>query len=206
MLTISEDAIAFIIKEENSDEAYYTKCCTGFEWPGGASGPTVGIGYDCGYCTVQEIKDDWDELIPDEMINVLIKGHGLIHNAGHNFVINYRHHVNIPWDVAVKQFVQREVPKWITRVVDVLPNCDLLSPDSLGAIVSLCYNRGASFGPGRPEMHNIKQHMIDKRFDLIPQEFINMRHLWPVGGDLWRRREHEAQLFKTGLSQKAVVA
>lgn len=209
MLTISDKAIEFIIKEENSDEAYYTKLCTGFEWPGGASGPTVGIGYDCGYCRVQEIKDDWDELIPDEMINVLVLASGITGERAHGFVQHYRHHVNIPWNVAVQQFVQREVPKWVTRVTNVLPNCDKLSPDSLGALVSLAYNRGPSFravGDRCVEMRGIYDCMVSQKFDRIPALFISMRRLWPQGGDLWRRRMHEADLFKAGLSNVSVTA
>lgn len=205
MLTISDDAIAFIIKEENSDEAYYTKLCTGFEWPGGGSGPTVGIGYDCGYCSRQEIKDDWDELIPDEQINVLLLGQGKTGEDAHGFVRNYRHHVNIPWQTAVNQFVTREVPKWITRVADSYPNCDKLSPQSLGALVSLCYNRGAAHGPGRPGMNRIYQFMCSQDFEKIPAEIYNMRSLWAAGGDLWNRRMHEAELFRAGLSTVSVT-
>ncbi|MET3908981.1 GH24 family phage-related lysozyme (muramidase) [Bradyrhizobium sp. S3.3.6] len=48
-------------------------------------------------------------------------------------------------------------------------------------------------------MRNIKAHMIGKRYELIPHEFYSMRRLWPVGGDLWRRRGHEAALFEQGL-------
>jgi GH24 family phage-related lysozyme (muramidase) len=92
-------------------------------------------------------------------------------------------------------------------VAAALPNCDKLSPDSLGAIVSLAYNRGASFGPGRPEMHNIYNHMVAQQFDKIPAEFVSMTRLWPKGGDLYRRRLHEAELFKAGLvSVPAVVS
>ena len=36
-------------------------------------------------------------------------------------------------------------------------------------------------------------------FAKIPGEILAMRRLWPVGGDLWRRREHEAALFAKGL-------
>ena len=48
-------------------------------------------------------------------------------------------------------------------------------------------------------MRNIKAHMATKAFNLIPNEFLAMRRLWPKGGDLWNRRTHEALLFRDGL-------
>lgn len=207
-MEISSDAIEFIIKEENSDQAYYNKLCRGFEWPLGASGPTVGIGYDCGYCTHSEIQADWDGLISQAMIDVLLQASGRTHENAHSFVQQHRHMVDIPWDTAVTQFVQREVPKWIARVAAVLPNCDKLSPRSLGALVSLAYNRGPSFrnsGDRCREMRNIYAHMQAQEFDKIPAEFVAMKRLWPQGGDLYRRRLHEAELFRAGLVTQAAV-
>ena len=57
------------------------------------------------------------------------------------------------------------------------------------------------------EMRAIAQHMAAKEFGKIPGEFLAMRRLWPQGGDLWRRRGHEAALFQKGLDdQKAAQA
>ena len=92
----------------------------------------------------------------------------------------------------------RDLPKWVGIVQRALPNCDQLNGDQLGALTSLAFNRGDSFdlaGDRYAEMRNIKAHMIAQRFDLIPAEFLAMRRLWPEGGDLWRRRGHEATLF-----------
>ncbi len=204
-LTISDEAIAFIIKEENSDEAYYNKLCRGFEWPGGASGPTVGIGYDCGYCDKAEIWRDWNGLISVPQIEVLVAASGRTHGSAHEWVQQHRHAVNIPWDVAIQQFNEREVPKWIERVTNVVPNCELLHPSSLGALVSVAYNRGPSFRSPKDrdrEMLAITVHMIKKEFALIPDEFRRMKRLWAgtsLAHDLCPRRDHEADLFQAGL-------
>jgi len=105
------------------------------------------------------------------------------------------------------QFGGVEVPKWTQTCRDHLPNFDALtSGDCKGALVSLAYNRGPSFdapGPRYAEMRAIRQHMADKRFDLVPGEFRSMKRLWPKGGDLWNRREHEAALFEKGLNAGA---
>lgn len=204
MLTISEKATELIITEESSDQHYYEtvspRC--GFEWPEGASGPTVGVGYDCGYCTPNEIQADWEGLIPQPAIESLKRASGKTHENAHQWVCMHRHDVNITWEVAVQQFVQRECPKWIQRTVDALPNCDLLAPDCLGALVSISYNRGAGWRSQLDrarEMRAIYLHMVNKEFDKIPHEILAMRRLWRQGGDLWRRRGHEAELFAAGL-------
>lgn len=206
MLTISDDAIAYIIKEENSDEAYYNLRCRGFEWPEGASGPTVGIGYDCGYCTREEIAADWADLISEAMIVQLQRASGRKGENAHAWVREFRHTVDIPWDVACRQFTKREVPKWIGRTAAAYPNCDMLSPLSLGMLVSLSYNRGTGMAQEgrRMEMRRIRDLMAAKRFDEIPAQFMSMQRLWARGSDLWRRRQHESVLFQKGLT--SVVA
>jgi hypothetical protein len=47
-LRSSQAAIDLTVTEEDSGQAYYARHYTHFEWPEGASGATVGIGYDCG--------------------------------------------------------------------------------------------------------------------------------------------------------------
>jgi hypothetical protein len=57
--------------------------------------------------------------------------------------------------------------------------------------------------PRDVEMRNITAHMAAKQFSKIPGEFLAMRRLWPVNGDLWKRRGHEAALFQHGLAAAA---
>jgi hypothetical protein len=198
----SDRAVLLIITEEDGDANYYIKVEAGFSWPGGASGPTVGVGYDCGYSTGEQVEQDWSPFVDAARVAVLKTAAGLTGARAQAFVAEHRHAVAITWDESLAQFKGHELPKWedITRAH--LPNCDKLSSDSFGAMVSLTYNRGPSFdSPGSRyfEMRNIKTHMQAKAFDLIPQEFLSMRRLWPVGGDLYERRTHEALLFRDGL-------
>src|ERR1035438_7341084 len=98
------------------------------------------------------------------MIDVLLQASGRTHENAHSFVQGHRHAVDISWDVACKQFTEREVPKWIARTAAAYPNCDLLSPGSLGALVSLSYNRGCGLAheDRRIEMCNIHDLMAAK--------------------------------------------
>lgn len=204
MLTISDDSFNLIVTEEDSNQAYYTRHYEHFEWPQGASGATIGIGYDCGYVTWSEAHADWVGIANDTTLGAIQRACGLRGEIAAAFVRARGRSITITWDQAIKQFREREVSKWIARVQAALPNCDSLSPDSFGAIVSLAYNRGtggfADPGARYSEMRAIKALMVAENFSKIPAEFLAMRRLWPVNGDLWKRREHEAALFQKGLA------
>ncbi len=43
--------------EVGGGKPYYDKFLSKFTWPGGASGPTIAIGVDCGYYTPEELKN-----------------------------------------------------------------------------------------------------------------------------------------------------
>ena len=201
-MMISDDAFNLIVSEEDSGEAYYTQHYQHFEWPQGASGPTIGIGYDCGYVSVGQARIDWDGYVDPATIDAILPACGLRGQVAAQFVRLHGASVTVTWDQAIAQFKGRELMQWITKVQAALPNTDKLSGDSFGALVSLAYNRGPSFdAPGSryAEMRAIKAHMAAQEFDKIPGEFLSMRRLWPYNGDLWNRRMHEATLFQKGL-------
>lgn len=199
----SQAAVDLIVREEDSGPDYYARHYTHFEWPQGASGPTVGIGYDCGYSTPEQIRLDWAGFVSGETATALMRAAGLKGEAAHQFVRAHGASVTITWDQAIAQFTAHELPKWEAKLVHDLPNTDMLSGDSFGALTSLIFNRGDGgfHAPGGRflEMNAISRHMADKQFAKIPGEFLAMRRLWPPNGDLWNRRGHEAALFEKGL-------
>ena len=198
----SPRAVLLLVTEEDGNQAYYLKTEQHFSWPGGSSGPTAGVGYDCGYETAQSIRDDWSPYVDAATVDALVAAAGHTGPAGQAFVQRHEKDITISWDVALAQFQGHELAKWEAIVRLHLPNTGKLSGDCFGAVTSLTYNRGPSFdSPGSRyvEMRNIKAHMAAERFDLIPNEFLAMRRLWPKGEDLWNRRGHEALLFRDGL-------
>jgi hypothetical protein len=202
---ISQAALDLIIAEEVSDKKYYERFYLGFSWPGGASGPTVGIGYDCGYSNVAKIIEEWQGLISAAAVGQLSRASGRKGTSAGLWARANRNTISIPWTVAIQQFQEREMPGWEDKVHDALPNTHKLSPDSFGALVSLSYNRGCSYnmeGPRYAEMRAIKKAMTDENFAAIPQYFKSMARLWPEMKGLQRRRNHEANLFLAGLSVK----
>jgi hypothetical protein len=198
----SQRAILLIVTEEDGDQNYYLKTESHFSWPGGSSGPTIGVGYDCGYETEMDISVDWSPFIGSERTAILTAAAGIKGAAAQQFVAAHRGEITITWNEALAQFESHELPKWEAIVAQHLPNTEKISGDCYGSLTSLTYNRGPSYdSPGSRyvEMRNIKAHMAAERFDLIPNEFLAMRRLWPVGSDLWNRRGHEALLFRDGL-------
>ena len=199
---ISDAALNLIVTEEVSGAAYYARHYTHFEWPAGASGPTIGIGYDCGYVTPAQARVDWDAFVGQGTIDAIVLACGLRGAVAQQFVRQSGGSVTVTWDQAIAQFRAREIPQWVAKVRARLPNFDELRPDCRGALVSVTYNRGVSFdlpGPRYAEMRSIKAHMAAKNFAAIPGDILSMQRLWPKGGDLWKRRAHEAALFQEGL-------
>lgn len=202
--TISQVAINLIVSAEITDQATYEKLYQHPTWPGGSSGVTIGIGYDLGYVTADECRADWSNQLSAAMIDAMVtKAVGLKADIAKVATIELKSQIIVPWSAAMAVFENHDIPKWIKRVQAALPNTDQLSPDCLGALVSLAYNRGADFtsaGDRRREMRNIKQWMTEKDFDRIPAELLSMRRLWPDMKGLRDRREAEANLFLQGLS------
>jgi GH24 family phage-related lysozyme (muramidase) len=203
---ISMDALKLIVVEEDSSEAFYVRHFTHFDFPGGASGPTVGIGCDCGYMSVADIRTNWAGIVDESTITALTAAAGLRGGAAHAFVQAHGTSVTITWAQAIQEFCRRELPEWVKNVEDEIPGFDKLPPDCKGAIVSLAYNRGASFkAPGSryTEMRAIRADVMNGDWADIPGQFLDMRRLWPPGtadhADLTDRRAHEATLFIQGL-------
>lgn len=199
----SPAAIDLIVAEEVSSKATYEARYTHPEWPGGASGVTIGIGYDCGYSTPAVIAGDWGDKLAAPMVAALQQVAGIHGSPASSHAHELRGVVTVPWEAAMAVFIGRDMPKWEGIVSRALLNTDKLSPDSFGALVCLAYNRGPSFnnaGDRFREMRAIRAHMADGSFSLIPAEFRSMKRLWPNVSGLQHRRDHEAALFEKGLA------
>jgi GH24 family phage-related lysozyme (muramidase) len=201
---ISEAAITLITTFEVTDRARYEAKFQQPIWPAGESGVTIGIGYDLGYVTADWLNEDWEARLADGELATLRKVCGLTGEEARDALAQVRD-VAVSWDIADQQFRTRLLPRYVALTLARLPNTDKLSDDSLGALVSLVYNRGASFrkdGPRYREMRMIRQHMVNEAYDAIPAELRAMARLWtgvPNMRGLVLRRELEAALFERGL-------
>jgi GH24 family phage-related lysozyme (muramidase) len=75
-----------------------------------------------------------------------------------------------------------------------------LPGDCAAALVSLVFNRGTSLsGDRRREMSNIQALLRTGNLKEIPNQFREMKRLWPQTEGLRSRRIQEADLFEGGL-------
>lgn len=192
-----------------SSKAYYEKHYTHPEWPGGASGVTVGIGYDLGYQSSDKIEADWRGRVDGNSL-LLMKRCAGVRGAAAQSLTRYVQQITVPWDAAMSVFTQRDIPQWEAATKRALPNCDLLSATCFGVLVSISYNRGAagwtSAGSDRfREMYAIRQCMLSKRFALVADQIDSMARLWPNSG-VGGRRHREASLFRDSLAEPVITS
>ena len=203
MLPVGPKAQQLIVTEEIGSAAFYDKECQHPVWPGGASGVTIGIGYDLGQHTPAELQADWGSILGGTEITQLAKCCGLRGSAAHEQV-TLGLFVTVNLSQAMKVFINTTLPQYAQMTEDALDNCGQLHPDAFGALVSITYNRGAhgwnDFNEERySEMAGIGDAMDEKNYAAVPNLIRSMKRLWPVDSDLWNRRLHEAALFEASL-------
>lgn len=212
-LLISQAAIDLIVNEEVSSRAAYTRSYSRPTWPGGGSGVTIGIGYDigAGVSSPEQLHNDWGGLLDDGDIDVLASAIGKTGNDAHALLSSdvEMQQIDVSWDDAMHVFENVDVPRWYNTCKKILPNWEKLNKDCKGALLSIAYNRGASFNgtdDRTKEMRNIKAHMIAQNFAAIPPEIRSMKRLWVGKGldGLLARRDREADLFQQGLNKPSV--
>jgi len=208
---ISDAANDLIVFCEVSSQAQYDKRYKKPTWPRGQSGATIGIGYDLGYVDGENLRADWQGRLSDDSIHILETACGITGIPAKQLVPSLSS-VEIEWTVAKAQYNQEIRPRYVALTESELENCDQLTPSSLGALVSLVYNRGPSWSVAEAkdkkghytEMRNIRRLMVEQNFQQIPQEIRSMKRLWEGNADmkgLVVRRELEAKLFELGLSE-----
>jgi hypothetical protein len=207
---IGQEPFDLIVAEEVTSEALYNKIYQRTEWPGWESGVTIGIGYDCGYTTAERLRRDWQERLPDQTISALLQACGVKGTAAQSLSRRLSGRVVVPWDAALGEFADIEIPRWVGSVRRALPNYDKLPVICRGVLISLAYNRGLSFsnpGDRYREMVAIRQHMHTGEFQKIPAELRSMIRLWTNNSTrgLRLRREHEAALFEHGLATRVAA-
>jgi len=197
---LSDRALQLIIDYEvGGGSVYYNKQLKHPCWPGGASGVTIGIGYDLGYNTTGQFTRDWKELLPPTDFNRLTTVLGYKSESARKQVASVKN-IDIPWENALIVFNKNTLPRFIAETIKAFPGADKLHPDAFGALVSVVFNRGASTtGPSRVEMFNIQTTIKSGSKNIYPyiaQQILSMKRLWVGKGldGLLKRRDEEAAL------------
>jgi GH24 family phage-related lysozyme (muramidase) len=186
--------------EVGGGQKYYEKYLSKFTWPGGASGPTIAIGVDCGYYSFDELAQIF-YFLPTDQLSLIQNSSGKIGESGKKYTNILREaEISIDWKQALNIFNNLTWPKFTNLAEKTFPGLADFHPNAYGAIVSLIFNRGTSLvGDKRLEMRNIKVLVPKKDYKKIAQEIRSMKRLWKgknLNG-LIDRREAEAKLTET---------
>jgi GH24 family phage-related lysozyme (muramidase) len=197
----SKDSLNLLLEYEvGGGKSYYDKYLSKFTWPGGASGPTIGIGIDCGYYSKEELSKIFIFLSKKE-IELIQGASGKTSQSGKEYTTTLRKAgIAVNWNQALHIFETLTWPKFSRLAERAFPGLDQLCDNAYGAIVSLVFNRGTSMtGSSRTEMKNIKELVSKKNYKGIAKELRKMKRIWEGGGldGLITRREAEAKLVET---------
>ena len=200
-MVISAKSLDLIVNAEVTSKEVYTQKYQSPIWPGGDSGVTVGIGFDCGYCSKQELADAWGTTLSAAQLSLLQSTCGK-KGAGCKDLISGLKSVKINYDAAVKVFYQHTLPACARDVKRTYPGIEKLPPDTQGAILSLVYNRGYLINDTdrRKEMKALKPIIAAGNLSGIAAQLRSMKRLWDPKKQkgLITRRENEALLAENG--------
>lgn len=208
------EAVDLIIDFEVSSQDVYERKFARPTWPGGASGVTIGIGYDLGYETVEDLAREWPTLSVGSRAR-LARACGLKARAAAQALqdsdLGLRN-VVVPWEAAYDSFTASTLPRYAAATVRAFPGCEVMPPLAFGALVSLVYNRGGGMRSSDPdrderrEMRAIRDLVAAGKFAAIPDQIRSMKRLWPDCGGLRSRRDREAEFLEKGLTAAAAGA
>lgn len=206
-MKLSDKAVELILQFEiGGSRKYYDKFLARPSWPGGASGVTIGIGYDLGYD--KNFEQEWGDHLSDDAIARLKRTKGLTGRRAQSSISGVRD-IIVPWDAALQVFDNVTLPEYIDQTLKAFPNADSLPDDAFGALVSLVFNRGPLIDntDRRKEMKRIREILVMGSDKLVDNEDIkeiadqvrSMSRLWPDNSksdnDLHDRRHAEADLI-----------
>ena len=199
---LSKKSIDLIIQFEVGGRNYYDKVLQKPSWPGGASGITIGLGYDIGYETEKQFLSDWSANLNLNFVNALRPLCGLTGEKAKLMLKGEVLNVRVPYNIAYDVFVNKDIPRYYAMTKKIYPQLETLNEDTQGALVSMVYNRGASLaGDARKEMKAIVDLVAKQDYHGIAEEIEKSKRLWEHKGldGLVLRREAEADLIRTSV-------
>ncbi len=199
MAPLSPNARDLIFKFEGVDQPW--------EWPGGASGITIGYGYDLGQEPADEFHADWTTYLAVADLALLNGVLGLKGAAAQAKAASLKS-IHIQQSDSQTVFLNRSVPKYQALTLGAFPGVDTLASDAQGALLSLVYNRGTSMnGDSRAEMRAIRDAVPGGDLQKIADQLRAMKRLWVGKGldGLLKRRDAEADLVQSCIAPKAAA-
>lgn len=195
---ISQKALDLIVDAEGCDLSP--------AWPGGASGVTYGYGFDLGYNSKDQIAKDWGSYVNGNVLAFMLTCAGITGDAAKRMITPVTKTLRISQQAAENVFKDKTLPRFQKLALDTYPGLEKLPEDTIGAITSLVFNRGASFGKegqpswdSRKEMRELAPLIEEGNLPAIADKIREMTRLWEGKGldGLITRRKNEADLIST---------
>lgn len=168
-------------------------------WPGGASGVTIGVGYDVGYQARDVVLSDWQQLGERRRIADLAGKTG----SQARWAVTSVEDIQVHWGLAVEVFDTVTLARWSQICQRTFPGFAALHPNAQAALLSLVLNRGNSLaGPQRAEMRAIRDLVPERDYRGIAVQLWKMTRIWrgtSLARGMIRRRQAEAALVETAL-------
>lgn len=201
-LSISKEGYNLIIKHEvGGGASYYDRYLKRPTWPGGASGVTVGIGYDLGYNSRDQIARDWSMLSSD-VLSRLQSCAGIKGRSAKAKAATVRGLV-IPWDCARQVYEKNTLPRFGGLTLRAYPGTNEMHPHIQGAMLSWTFNRGSGISStsSRDKEKRAMRSDIPNQPYKLPEHFRSSKRLWVGKGlpGLLKRRDDEAALIESAL-------
>lgn len=200
-LKISKEGYNLIIKHEvGGGASYYNRYLKKPCYPGGASGVTIGIGYDLRFNSRSQIQEDWGMLNED----VLVRLKSVSGKRGTKSLARSLKSISIPYDIALQVYDKKTIPRFAALTKKAYPGIETLHPHIQSALLSWCFNRGSGISrtSSRDREKRGMRVAIPAQPKLLPGLYRSSRRLWVGRGldGLLGRREDEAQLTERGLN------
>ncbi|KAA6170019.1 pesticin C-terminus-like muramidase, partial [Pseudomonas veronii] len=195
-LIVSKESFQFILDKEGYSKNPYV--------PAGASGVTLGYGYDLGQQTIAQVRHDLAQIYSQSDIDTLTTAIGRQGTQARD-ILSSLNHISISKENAISLAIKMK-KRYAQLVIEAYPGAMNLHPHCQGALLSLVVNRGISFSrpdlESRLEMKQISDDLLNLTPEKIPSRLRSMKRLWEgkagLGG-LIIRREEEAKLFERGM-------
>lgn len=169
------------------------------EWPGGASGVTIGIGYDTGYYSKAVIDADWQTLQKQARTRLLAVS-GATGARARRLLPNVRD-IFVAWAIASDVFDRVDVAREYSSAKKAVPGFEDLRPNAQAAWISLGFNRGWQMsGPNRVEMRAARDLVPQRDYEGMAVQWRKMKRVWTgttIQAGMYRRRDAEAKLLLT---------
>lgn len=201
-LAMSKEGYQLVLDfEVGGGKVYYVRQLQRPTVPPAASGVTIGVGYDLGYHTREQIARDW-HMLPRGEVALLQRCAGLTRSAARLRLAEVRHIV-IPWEAALQVFEETTMSRFAALTLRAYPGTEKLHPHIQASMFSWTFNRGngISATSSRDREKRALRADIPDRPDRLPSHFRSSMRLWPGIYGLLRRREAEAKLVERGIRE-----